>query len=155
MKARPATHSSVLSLAAILLTLAFAMIVHFAEFGTPAIFGFVAMMALFTALWALMRKTGSPLAVTAYGLLGLIPVVGLGVVNGFWNHFVKLLLFSLHGNQLPTPMAVLFASPAFGSPLVETAGVLMFLSAMAAAVATSRLIRGEWDTRKEARSKDL
>ena len=42
-------------------------------------------------------------------------------------------------------MVGFFFSPNFGSPLVETAGVLMFLSAMVAAVATARLVRSEWE----------
>ena len=143
MNARKATQSGILSLATILLTLAFALIVHFAEFGTPVIYVFIAIMAIFSALWMAIRKTDNGIAVAAYGLLSLLPIIGFGIVNGFWNHLVKLLLFSLHGNQLPPPMAGLFLSPNFGSPLVETAGVLMFLSATVAAVASVRFVRGE------------
>ena len=152
MNARKAMHSGILSLAAILLTLAFALIVHFAEFGTPVIYVFIAIMAIFSALWMAIRKTDSGIAVAVYGLLSLLPIIGFGIVNGFWNHLVKLLLFSLHGNELPPPMAGLFFSPNFGSPLVETAGMLMFLSAMVAAVATARFVRSEWEEQKAARA---
>ena len=155
MNARKVSHSGVLSLAAILLTLAFALIVHFAEFGTPVVYAFIAIMALFSALWLAIRRTGNRVAVAVYGLLSLFPIIGFGVVNGFWNHLVKLLLFSLHGNQLPPPMAGLFASAGFGSPFVETAGLLMFLCAMVAAVATSRFVREEWKETKEARATRL
>ena len=155
MNARKATHSGILSLAAILLTLAFALIVHFAEFGTPVIYVFIAIMAIFSALWMAIRKTDSGIAVAVYGLLSLLPIIGFGIVNGFWNHLVKLLLFSLHGNQLPSPMAGLFASPNFGSPLVETAGVLSFLCAMVAAVATARFVREEWKEKKDTREDRL
>lgn len=152
MKSQPATHESILSLAAILLTLAFAVIVHFAESGTSVIFVGIAMTALFSALWSATRKTESGTAVTVYGLLSLIPVLGFGIVNGFWNHLVKLLLFSLHGGRLPPLLAGIFFSPKLGSPLVETAGILMFLSAMVAAVASARFVRGEWAELKAARA---
>ena len=152
MKARTTVPGSVLSLSATLLTLALAVVVHFAESGPSIIIFCAALMALFSALWLWIRKTGNPVAMTAYGLLSLVPVIGFGVVNGFWNHLVKMLLFSLHGNQLPPPMAGLFSSPGFGSPVVETAGVLMFLSAMVAAVASARFVRGEREERKAARA---
>ena len=153
MKARHATSESILSLAATLLTVIFAVIVHMPESGASIVFFAIVMAALFSALWSVILITGSRIAVTAYGLLSLVPVFGFGIVNGFWNHLVKLLLFSLHGNELPPPMAGLFFSPNFGSPLVETAGVLMFLCAMVAAVATARFVRSEWEEQKTARAK--
>jgi asparagine N-glycosylation enzyme membrane subunit Stt3 len=155
MKTRPATHESILSLAAILLTVAFAVIVHFAESGTSVIFVGIAMMVFFSVLWSVIRKTESGIAVAVYGVLSLIPVLGFGIVNGFWNHVVKLLLFSLHGAQLPAPMAGVFFAPNFGSPLVETVGILMFLSAMVAAIATARFVRRESAELKAARANRL
>jgi len=147
MKARTTVPGSVLSLTATLLTLALAVVVHFAESGPSIIIFCAALMALFSALWLWIRKTGNPVAMTAYGLLSLVPVIGFGVVNGFWNHLVKMLLFSLHGNQLPAPMAGLFFSPGFDAPLIEAAGILMFASAMLAAAATARFLRLAWAER--------
>ena len=155
MKARTAANGSVLSLTATLLTLALATIVHMPESGPRIIVFCIAMTALFSALWQLIRKTGNGMAMTAYGLLSLIPVIGFGVVNGFRNHLAKILLFSLHGNKLPPPMTGLFFSPNFGSPLIEAAGILMFASAAVAAAATSRFLHGEWAERKAARENGL
>lgn len=152
---RPVARSGALSLTAILLTLAFALVVHAADYGTPVVFAFLVLMVLFASLRLAIRRTGSGAAIAAYGLFSLMPIFGFGLVNGFWNHLFKLFLFSLHGNELPPLMARLFFTPSFGSPLVETAGILTFLSAMVAAAATLRFVRGEWaDMKAEKMNRD-
>jgi hypothetical protein len=140
MKTRYSLDYDGLSLLATLLTVAFAVVVHFAESGSAVILvGFI-LSALFTALWLAIRKTGSGMAAAAYGILSLVPVLGFGIVNGFWNHLVKLLLVSLHGGALPPLMAGLFLSPNLGSPLVEILGVLMFPTAIVAGIASARFL---------------
>lgn len=142
MNPRFALNDGVLSLLATLLTVTFAVVVHFPESGSSVILVGLLMSALFAALWLAIRKTGSGMARAAYGLFSLVPVLGFGIVNGFWNHLVKLLLVSFHGGELPPLMAGLFFSPNFGSPLVETLGVLMFPSAIVAGLGSARFLRG-------------
>jgi len=80
------------------------------------------------------RNTGNRVSLWIYGLLNVWLVVGLGLVDGFWNHTLKPIgfqiqaLIAFHGGGTVT------GEKAFeGNIIYEVTGLLTFVAGMFAA----------------------
>lgn len=129
-----------LSLLSIILTVIFASITHFYEFGYRAfIVGLVFMFILYVLNTQYQRAKNNVLLV-AYLLINVFLIIGFGLVNGFWNHTFKVFISFLHGGELPPFLAQLFLSPQTGSAFYESVGALTFFASMFAAYYGYKLI---------------
>ena len=109
---------------------------HVYLFGPPAFITGAIVFAIFAILIALYTRTLNTTFAWIY--LGLsIPIIfGLGIVNGFWNHTVKVALFFLHSGYLPPMLENLFSDPKLGDLLYEGIGILTFLASIFAVTYT-------------------
>lgn len=130
------------SLAATSLTVLLAAYTHAYDFGPVAyLAGAVLLGAVLAAGLAYRRRGGVALRVT-YGVLDLWIIVGFGIVGGFWNHAVKLVVSAIHGGMVPASLEPWFLSLAPGSATFEIAGVLMFVTSLPAAWYGRRFLFG-------------
>lgn len=106
---------------------------HAHEFGPVAYVAGAVIVAVLWSLVAAYRRTDSKAAVIAYGLVSAWVIVGLGLVGGFWNHAVKVLVVTMHHGAVPAVMEPLFMSPATGPAAYEAVGVLTFVASVLAA----------------------
>lgn len=143
-------HSSneyaVLSLATTILTAILTSIHHSYEMGIHALILVVLFIILPSVFMAWFKKTESRGALWAYGLLDTWLVVGLGVVDGLWNHIIRPMGFSLHGLMALHGGAMggsgSAATDAGGGSIVYTlTGALTFVAAMFAAYYGYRFIQ--------------
>jgi len=114
-------------------TVLLASIIHIPRFGHAA---FVAGVLLGYAIWLLnnwFRRSGTKAVLVIYSLLNAWLIIGFGLVNGFWNHTVKVSLYYLHNESLPPFLARMFSNPVLGSSWYEGAGILLFVVAMVTA----------------------
>ncbi len=83
-------------------------------------------------IWQWTRKPSRPL-LWAYGIYLALMILGFGLYDGFWNHTVKMSIFSLQGahRNLMTTSFPFF--PPVGSTFHEVTGVLTFVVALYAA----------------------
>ncbi len=122
-----------LSLSAISATVILASITHANEFGYRTVIGGLIIIASLCVLNILYLRTGNKVLLAFYALLNAWVIIGFGLVNGFWNHGMKIFLYYLHNGSLPPFLAKLFMAPQIGSPFFEGAGILTFVVSIAAA----------------------
>jgi len=130
------------SLWAASLTAAFAAVTHAYIFGPPALAVGVGGVAVLVALGLRHRRTGRPVWLWMYLLLNLWLVLGFGLVGGFWNHVVKVVVLLHHPQGMPPELGGLFIDHVMGTAGNEVAGSLTFLSSIAAAYYARRLLLG-------------
>jgi len=123
-----------LSLISIIITGMFTSIHHTYEIGAHAIILVLLFMVLPALLMRWFRNTVNRVSLWIYGLLNVWLVVGLGLVDGFWNHTLKPIgfqiqaLVALHGGGTVT------GEKAFeGNIIYEVTGILTFVAGMFAA----------------------
>lgn len=150
MKSGQAAPTGRLSLISITLTVILASIDHFYLFGSRALVVGIGVIVLLHALIFLIWWTKNKAFLLVYGILNALIVVGFGLVNGFWNHAIKLLLTYLH-NGMPPSLANLFSHPAAGSLVYEGAGTLAFVTSLFATYFGYQFIRNSF--RKETHEK--
>lgn len=132
-------------------TVILAAITHAYEFGTLAFVVGAIVIAALAALSGRIRRTGSRLALVAYGLLNLWIIGGFGIVGGLWNHTVKVVASAANGGALPASLQRLFMSPDLGSATYEAVGILTFITCVFAATFGYRLARTvRWTARTDA-----
>ena len=122
-----------LSLAAIAATIVLASLTHAYEFGYRAFIAGLIVIGLLCGMSILYRRTKKKVFLVFYGLLIVWIIIGFGLINGFWNHGMKVFLYYLHNGSLPPFLAKLFVTPQIGSPFFEGAGVLTFVMSVFAA----------------------
>ena len=76
-------------------------------------------------------KTRSSAARWTYAIFAALLILGFGVVDGFWNHNIKMIVFFLRGASLANMAGLPF--PPVGSAFHEITGVLAFVATMFAA----------------------
>lgn len=130
-----------LSLLTVLLTVLFSTCLHGLTFGVQAIWMGVIFTSLLLFSVHLFVAKKSKTGLILYGIIAGIVVLGHGIYNGFWNHFMKVSLFYLHNQQMPDPFAKLFAEGTIGSFWVECFGILTFVASIFAAIHTIKLIK--------------
>lgn len=100
--------------------------------------------------YVLMRwfgASGSNFALSAYGLLNALIIVGLGIVDGFLDHVVNafITLYSATSGEaadrLDRAFRVLPQTPLVGDALYELTGILTFIGSMIAAYYWYRFMR--------------
>jgi len=123
------------------LTILFATVTHAYKFGHPAIVVGTVILFLFYFLNYAFQRWGNKFVLLVYSLLNLWIIIGFGLVNGFWNHTVKVSLFYLHNGLLPPFLAQMFSDPRIGNSTLETAGILTFAASMFAAYYCYELIK--------------
>jgi len=127
------TATAMLSLASVSATVVLASITHAADYGHRAFIAGLIVIALLWGMNLLYRRTGKKILLAFYGLLSAWVIIGFGLVNGFWNHGMKVFLYYLHNGALPPFLAKLFLTPQIGSFFIESAGILTFVLSMFAA----------------------
>jgi hypothetical protein len=130
---RQKTPAAALSLAAISATVLLASITHASEFGYRAIIAGLVVIALLCGMSILYQRTGRKAFLVFYGLLNAWVIIGFGLVNGFWNHGMKVFLYYLHNGALPPLLAKLFMTSHIESSFIEGSGILTFVMSMVAA----------------------
>lgn len=129
------------SLQSVSLAALLASVTHAYDFGVVAIALGVVVIAVLGALSARVRSSRSRVTLAVYALLNLWIIGGFGIVGGFWNHTVKLVLAAAHGGAVPQAAQRLFMSPDLGSVGYEASGVLTFVAAVLAATFGYRFVR--------------
>src|SRR5271157_1041789 len=122
-----------LSLLCIIITVLSASFTHAYELGPGVVTGFSVIAVLLILLNITGRIFKSKTIYFVYGFLNVLIILGLGILNGFWNHSFKLLLTYLHNGYLPPAFAILFMNPKTGDFFYEGAGVLTFIAGISAA----------------------
>lgn len=130
-----------LSLLSITLTTILASISHAYEFGYHAFVAGFILLFLLCALNILFQRTRSMISLLFYGLVNAWVIIGFGLVNGFWNHALKVSLYYLHNGYLPPFLAKFFITPQIGSSFYEGVGVLTFIMSILAAHFGYKLIK--------------
>ncbi len=141
MQDNKAAPFATLSLLSITLTTVLASISHAREFGYRAFVAAAVIVSLICALNILFQRTRSMTFLVFYGLVNALVIIGFGLVNGFWNHALKVSLYWLHNGYLPPFMAKLFITPQIGSLFYEGMGVLTFITSIFAAHFGYKLIK--------------
>lgn len=119
------------SLISIIATAVFTSIHHFYEIGFHAVILVLFFMVAPSLLMSRYNKTGKKVFLWIYGLLNTWLVIGLGLVDGFLNHTIKLLssqvhaLLALHGGGTSA------VEKTFGGNFIyEGTGILTFVVSM-------------------------
>ena len=120
------------------LTIFWAAFVHAHYVGIHAYGVGVLVSVILELLATTARKRRAQAALVAYALLCAWILLGFGIVSGFWNHAMKLLVAALHGGAVPAALAGLFKMPGVGGVALEIGGCLTFVSACVAAPAVWR-----------------
>ncbi|MBI3586211.1 MAG: hypothetical protein HY088_03670 [Ignavibacteriales bacterium] len=131
-----------LSLVSTIVTATLTSIHHAYEIGFAA----VILVLLFIVSPALLmrgfRNTGKKGFLWAYGLLSTWLVVGLGLVDGLWNHIIRPLGFQLHALLSLHSGGTKVVEKAFeGNFIYEGTGMLTFVASMVAAYYGYKFIR--------------
>ena len=123
-----------LSLISIIITGMFTSIHHTYEIGAHAIFLVLLFMVLPALLMRWFRNTGNRVSLWIYGLLNAWLVVGLGLVDGFWNHTIKPIGFQIQALIAFHGGGTVAGEKTFeGNIIYEVTGVLTFVAGMFAA----------------------
>jgi hypothetical protein len=131
-----------LSLMSTILTATFSSIHHAYEIGFHAIILVVLFIVAPILLIRWIRNTDNKGALLIYGLLNAWLVVGLGLVDGLWNHILKPLSSQLqaftafHGGDTKTVENI-----AEGSFMYQATGVLTFIASIFAAYYSYKFIQ--------------
>ena len=105
----------------------------------------VVLLPLVLMRW--FRASGSNLALSAYGVLNALIIVGLGIVDGFLDHVLNafIVLFAATRGEavdrLDRAFRVLPQTPLVGDMLYELTGILTFVASMIAAYYWYRFMR--------------
>jgi len=131
-----------LSLASMIVTATLSSVHHAYELGVYA----VILIGLFIVLPAVFMqwfsKTGNQGSLWAYGLLNAWLVVGLGWVDGLWNHVVKPLGLQLHAlAALHGGGANVVEKGVEGNFIYEGTAILTFVASIFAAYYGYKFIR--------------
>jgi hypothetical protein len=127
------THEQTMSLAGVSATIILASITHASRFGYRAFIAGFIVIALLSVFNILYRRTMNKVFLVFYGLVNAWVIIGFGLINGFWNHAVKVFLFYLHNGYLPPFLAKLFMTPQMEGPFIEGIGMLTFVMSLFAA----------------------
>lgn len=126
----PTSPFSNLSLLSTVLTVFLATITHAYIFGYRAFIAGFGFIFLLTILNLLYKRKKNKLFLLFYFLLNTVVIVGFGLINGFWNHIIKVFLSYLHGGHLPPLFTGLFENPTIGTFFQESIGFLTFIASM-------------------------
>jgi len=131
-----------LSLISTIITAVFTSLHHTFEIGPLAVILVLLFIVSPTLLIWRFKNTGKKVFLWVYGLLNLWLVIGLGLVDGLFNHTIKLLSFqfqallALHGGSTKT------VEKAFeGNFIYQGTGILTFVASMFAAHYGYKFIR--------------
>lgn len=129
------------SLVSVSATAALAAVTHAYDFGLVAFLVGAITIAVLSLLIVWAGRSGSRIALVLYALLALWIIVGFGLVGGFWNHTVKVVVATAAGGVLPSGLTGLFMSPALGGLLFEGSGILTFVACLVGAYESGRYVR--------------
>ena len=105
----------------------------------------VVLLPLVLVRW--FSASGSNIALSAYGVLNALIIVGLGIVDGFLDHVLNafIVLFAATRGEavdrLDRAFRVLPQTPLVGDMLYELTGILTFVASMIAAYYWYRFMR--------------
>jgi hypothetical protein len=157
-------------------TLVLASITHAHYFGYQAFVAFIIIAVVSVVLNTLSPKGNNRVLHVFSGLFNAWIIIGVGILNGFWNHLVKVLLTLLYVGQLPPSLGKLFTwykpgsavfaehtkhtysylpaslaglltNPRFGSFISESAAILSFVTSMFALNYLYKIIKLTWAAR--------
>ena len=130
-----------LSLASVVTTSIITTVHHIYKLG-PGAFGLGAVIiALPIVLLLWFEKTRSSAALVGYGLVNVWIIIGFGLVDGLWDHTLKLYL----GNFLLSNYSHYFSWSPVGSFPFEAAGILASIGSMFAAYFGYKFLRAAYD----------
>lgn len=119
-----------LSLISTTLAVLLGSISHAYYFGHIAFTVGIVFILILSILFFAYKRYANKFILFFYLLLNVFVVVGFGIIDGFWNHAIKVGLTYLHGGQLPPLFIGLFQNPEIGTFFQESVGVLTFLASM-------------------------
>jgi hypothetical protein len=129
------------SLQSVTATAVFAAITHAYDFGPTALMVGAIAIVILAGLNFGIRRSGSRILLVPYAVLNAFAIIGFGIVGGFWNHGVKLIVNAAHGGSIPTALEPFFMTTDVGDLVFESCGTLMFVASMFAAYFGYRLVR--------------
>jgi hypothetical protein len=113
---------------------------HLEEFGVSFLLPAVLLVSLPLVLTWWVLKQPSRAARLSYVTLLTLVIVGFGVLDGLWNHTVKMVVFFLRGADRANMAGLPF--PPVGSVFHEVTGPLPFVAAIFAAYFGYQFITG-------------
>lgn len=131
-----------LSLISVIVTAVFTSLHHFYEIGFLAVVLVLLFIISPTLLMQQFRNTGKRVFLWIYEILNMWLVIGLGLVDGLFNHTIKLLssqvhaLLALHGGGTKAVEKTFE-----GNLIYQSTGVLTFVASMFAAYYGYKFIR--------------
>lgn len=129
-----------LSLLSTVLTVILASVSHAYFFGHQAFVAGMGLVLIISALIYIYKRNSNKLILFFYFLLNALVIIGFGIINGFWNHAIKVALTYLHGGYLPPVFIGLFHDPDMGTFFQESIGVLTFITSMFAAYYAFKMV---------------
>lgn len=133
---------SSLSLISIIVTGVFTSLHHFYEIGFLAVVLVLFFIVSPTLLMKQFRNTGKRVFLWIYGILGIWLVIGLGIVDGLFNHTAKLLSLQVHALLASHGGGTKAVEKAFeGNIIYEGTGILTLIAGMFAAYYGHKFIR--------------
>lgn len=136
-----------LSLISTIITATFTIIHHSYEIGFLAIFLVFLFVVFPTLLMQQFRNTGKKVFLWVYGLLNTWFVIGLGLIDGLFNHTIKLLSFQVHALLALHGGGTKVVEKAFeGNLIYQGTGVLTFVASIFAAYYGYKFIRTSWQS---------
>ncbi len=130
------------SLISIIATAALTSIHHFYEIGFLAVVLVLLFIVAPILLMQQFRNTGKKVLLWIYGLLNTWLVIGLGLVDGLFNHTMKLLSFQVHALLTLHGGSTKAVEKTFeGNLIYEGTGVLTFVTGIFAAYYGYKFIR--------------
>ena len=130
------------SLISVIVTAVFTSLHHFYEIGFLAVVLVLLFIISPTLLMQQFRNTRKRVFLWIYGILSIWLVIGLGLVDGLFNHTIKLLssqvhaLLALHGGGTKAVEKTFE-----GNLIYQSTGVLTFVASMFAAYYGYKFIR--------------
>lgn len=138
-----------LSLISSALTVFLASITHAYIFGHRAFFAGFIFIFLLAILNIQYQRGKNKIFLFFYFLLNLFVIIGFGLLNGFWNHTIKVSLYYLHGSQIPPLFAGLFENTSIGTFFQESIGFLTFIASMFSAYYSFKMMQKKLNTNSE------
>lgn len=130
-----------LSLISTILTVLLASISHAYFFGHTAFVAGIGLILIIGALNFMYKRYASKTILIFYLLLNALVIIGFGIINGFWNHIIKVALTYLHGGQLPPVFTGLFQNAEMGTFFQEAIGALTFIASIFSAYYGLKMVR--------------
>ena len=139
-----------LSLISTTLTVLLASISHAYFFGHYAfIAGVGHIIIIIIALNFVYKRYANKLVLFFYLLFNTIIIIGFGIINGFWNHAIKIAITYLHGGHLPPLFTGLFENPNIGTFFQESIGFLTFIASMFSAYYGFKIVQKKQNPNSE------